>query len=52
MVERNLKTYEVKIGQAMTVEALEYVTLEPYRRKKPNAPLAPEEVSNLRSGVG
>ncbi|CAK0850569.1 unnamed protein product, partial [Prorocentrum cordatum] len=52
VVEQDNQTFDIKIGQAATVEALEYITLEPHRRRKPNAPLTPEEISALRSGVG
>ncbi|CAK0868417.1 unnamed protein product, partial [Prorocentrum cordatum] len=51
VVEQDNETFDIKIGQAATVEALEYITLEPHRRRKPNAPLAPDEISALRSGV-
>ena len=51
-VKQNKTTFEIKIGQAASVDALEFVPLEPHRRKKPDAPLTPEEVSSLRSGVG
>ncbi|CAK0870870.1 unnamed protein product [Prorocentrum cordatum] len=52
VVEQDSQTFDIKIGQAATVEALEYIALEPHRRRKPNAPLTPEEISALRSGVG
>ncbi|CAK0887813.1 unnamed protein product [Prorocentrum cordatum] len=41
VVEQDNQTFDIKIGQAATVEALEYITLEPHRRRKPNAPLTP-----------
>ncbi|CAK0854593.1 unnamed protein product [Prorocentrum cordatum] len=52
VVEQDSQTFDIKIGQAATVEALEHIALEPHRRRKPNAPLTPEEISALRSGVG
>ena len=51
-VRQDLVTYEIKIGQSEAIEAMDFIHIEPYRRKKMEAPLNPEEISGLRSGVG